>query len=280
MTNIFRLGVLMLVTLPWSMTATCADEPAFTVAIVPQFAPLQIYRDWTPVLAHLERSTGYHFQLRVYEQIPRFEAELAQGIPDLAYMNPYHLVMVKQAQDYRPLVRDDATRLSGVLVVQRDGPIKTLTDLNGKTVAFPSPNAFGASLYMRALLAEKEGLKINPVYGINHQSVYRQVMVGDAPAGGGVEATLHKEPEAVQAQLRVIYTTPGVAPHPFAAHPRVPVAAAKKIADALLAMGGDAEGSKLLAAVLMPQPVAADYLRDYEPLLRLNLEKYAGSVGK
>lgn len=280
MTNIFRLGVLMLVTLAGSVAAAGADEPTFTVAIAPQFAPLQIYRDWTPVLAHLEQATGYHFQLRVYEQLPRFEAELAQGIPDLAYMNPYHIVMVKQAQDYRPLIRDGSTRLSGVLVVLRDGPIKNIADLNGKTIAFPSPNAFGASLYMRAQLAEKEGLTINPVYGVNHQSVYRQVMAGDALAGGGVESTLRKEPEAVQTQLRVIYTTPGVAPHPFAAHPRVPVAAAKKIADALLAMGSDAEGSKLLAAVQIPQPIAADYARDYEPLLRLNLEKYAGGARK
>jgi len=76
MTNKFRLWLLLVVTLLWSATATRADEATFTVAVVPQYAPLQIYRDWTPLLARLEQATGYHFQLRVYEQIPRFEAEL------------------------------------------------------------------------------------------------------------------------------------------------------------------------------------------------------------
>jgi len=260
-------------------TALRASEASLIVAVAPQFAPTQIHRDWTPLLARLEQVTGYRFQLRVYDQIPAFETELAQGIPDLAFMNPYHMVIAKQARGYRPLVRD-STSLSGILVVRQDSPIKSLADLNGKLLAFPSPNALGASLYLRALLIENEGIKFTPVYVGNHQTVYRQVLQGDVAGGGGVRATLGKEPAAVQSQLKTLYTAPDLAPHPFAAHPRVALSVSRKIVDAILALRADPEASKLLAAVQMSQPIVADYQRDYEPLSRLKLERYAEGAGK
>lgn len=260
-------------------TLARADEKNLVIAVVPQFASLQVNRDWTPLLARLEQVTGFHIQLRLYEKIQDFETDLSQGIPDLAFMNPYQLLVAKKSQGYRPLVRDSAN-LEGILVVRRDSPIKNITELNNQTIAFPSPNALGASLYMRALLAEKEGLKINPTYVGSHQTVYRQVLQSSVQAGGGVHSTLLKEPEGVQSQLRVLYTTPGIAPHPLAAHQRVPAAISKKIAGAVLALRNDPEGSKLLAAVQLAQPVETDFQRDYEPLSKLKLERYADSVSK
>ncbi len=281
MTKIWQpLLLAMLSGFMWCSTANAqASAPSLIIAITPQFAPTQTHRNWTPLLERLGQMTGYRFQLRVYDQIPAFEAELAQGIPDLAFMNPYHMVMAKKANGYRPLVRDSTT-LVGVLVVRSDGPIKNLADLNGQVLAFPSPNALGASLFMRALLMEKEGLKFTPTYVGNHQTVYRQVLQGDAAAGGGVRATHEKEPPAVQAQLKVLYATPEVAPHPLAAHPRVSAVVSRKIVDALLALRSDAEGSKLLTPTLMPQPQEADYQRDYEPLSRLRLERYVDGAAK
>lgn len=268
----FLLGLLAAV-LPLGNAVSAADT-AFTLAVVPQFAALQVHRDWTPLLARLEQATGYRFELRAYDKVARFEEDVLQGIPDLAFMNPYHMVMARKSHGYRPLVRDDAGKLSGVLVVRREGAIRSLADLNDKEVAFPAPNAFGASLYMRALLAEKEGIKIRPVYVGNHENVHRQIALGDVAAGGAVQATFDREPEALRAQLKIIYNTPGAAPHPLAAHPRVPEAAGNKISEAMLALGSDPEGRKLLAAVQMPQPVKADYQRDYAHLTRLKLENY------
>lgn len=252
-----------------------AGEPRYIVAVVPQFGPLQTHETWTPLLGRLEQATGYRFQLRVYDQIPRFETELTQGIPDLAFMNPYHMLLARQAQHYRPLVRDDSARLAGVLVVRRDSAINQLSALNGKRLAFPSPNALGASLYLRALLAEKAHLTITPVYVGNHQNVYREVLRGDVEAGGGIASTLAKEPAAVQSQLRILYTTPELAPHPLAAHPRVPEAVTAKITEALLALQHDPEGQKLLARVQLSQPVVARFDRDYAPLQELRLDRYA-----
>ena len=254
-----------------------AESPTLIVAVVPQFAPTKIHKDWGALLGRLEQMTGYRFQLRLYNQIPQFEADLAQAIPDLAFMNPYHMVLAKKNHGYRPLIRNSAA-LSGILVVRKDGPVKSLMDLKNQTISFPSPNALGASLYMRALLAEKEGIAFKPEYIGNHQTVFRNVLIGKAVAGGGVQATLLKEPAEVQSRLRVIYTTPDLAPHPLAAHPRVPPEITQKIVAALLAMRNDMEGKKLLTDVTLPQPMEANFQRDYASLEKLRLERYYSSA--
>jgi phosphonate transport system substrate-binding protein len=127
------------------------------------------------------------------------------------------------------------------------------------------------------LLAEKIHIKINPVYVNGHQNVYRQVILGEAAAGGGVKKTLGKEAKTVQSELKVIFSTPEIASHPLAAHPRVPVSVSNKIAAALIAMRNDPETGKLLAAVQLPQPVVADFKRDYSGLVKLRLDRYAVS---
>jgi len=257
-----------------SVGPAAADEQrALSVAVVPQFTPLQIHKDWTPFLERVARDSGVPLTLKVYQRIPEFETDVLKGIPDLAFMNPYHEVMAKRAAGYLPLVRDSKP-LTGVLLVRRDGSANTPNDLAGGKLAFPAPNAFGASLYMRALLAEQAGIKINPVYVKTHSNVVRHVIQGEALAGGVINAAFQREPEAVRAQLRVLFETPGVAPHPLAAHPRVTVAQRKALTAAILRLRDDTTAAPLLQAVQMAEPIAADYARDYQPLERLKLEKY------
>ena len=275
MTYTMRL-LYVLISFTYLITAstTRADERIYTVAVAPQFASIQVYRDWTPLLNKLEEQTGYHFKLLAYNDFSRFERDLWQGVPDLVYLNPYHMVIAKQKNKYRPLVRDSSP-LSGILVVRKDSPIKSVKDLEGKTVAFPSPNALGASLYIRALFAEKYHIKINPVYVGNHQNVYRHVLLGEASAGGGVKQTLSKESENITSQLDVLYKTPDIFPHPLAAHPRVPKEVSKKIVSSLLSLSTDQVNNKLLTAIQMPQLMEADYKHDYADLAQLKLDRYA-----
>ena len=272
----FRVLRLLAITL-WLPTASA--EPVYSLSVVPQFTPVDIGLRWSPLLAYLKKETGINLQLRVMERIPKFEADFLAGIPDFVFLNPYHQVMAMKAHGYEPLARG-GDMLNGILVVDLEGPIKRLADLNGKTLAFPSPNAFGASLYMRALLAEKEGISITPTYVGTHQNVYRHVLLGEAAAGGGVTATLDKEAAAMRARLAVLYTTPGVASHPLAAHPRVPEAVRAKLLAALLKLDRDPAGRKLLAMVELDRIHIADYARDYAPLEKLKLDAYTQVAGE
>jgi len=245
-----------------------------TVAVVPQLTPAITHRNWSPLLEQLGRDTGHRFQLRVYRTFEEFETDLTNGLPDLVFMNPYHQLRAHRSQGYLPLVRDGSTSLTGVLVVPRDSPVKTVKELDGQSIGFPDPNAFAASLYMRAMLHEKEKIRFTPVYYGTHGNVYRHVIAGDVAAGAGANKTLKNDRPATQAALRILYVTPGSPSHPISAHPRVPAADRKAITQALLHLKETEEGRRLLNAVFLPNPVVANFQRDYAPLEKLNLRRY------
>ena len=256
-------------------TSSAASPPAsntYTVSVVPQYNGVQLHTEWAPLLARISRDTGLHLQLVLAKSIPQFESTVIAGEPDFVFLNPYHAVMAKKAQNYQPVVRDSKP-LKGVLVVRNDSPFKSLRDLEKHALGFPAPNAFGASLYMRALLAA-ENVAVQTQYLGTHSNVYRSVLNGSVAAGGGINATLNDEAPEVRAQLRILYQTPESAPHPIAVHPRVPKDVVKQLLDAFLSLAKEPEGQKLLSEVRMAQPTKADYQRDYLPLEKLKIEKF------
>lgn len=259
----------LLIALPYRAVAG-----EFTLAIVPQSSPTTTYRTWAPFAERLGRSVGENLQIRVYRTFDEFETDLVNGRVDFAYMNPYHLLIARKQQGYVPLLRDGSRLLSGVLVVRRDSPVKSAQDLDGRDIGFPDPDAFAASLYMRALLQGKEKIRFQPRYFTTHSNVYRHVILGTVAAGGGVNVSLARERPEARNELRVLYETPATSPHPFCAHPRVSAALQQRVIQAVLRMAEDEEGRAALQLIDIPQPVRANYVRDYQSLEKLQLEKY------
>lgn len=251
-----------------------ATEPRpYVLSVIPRLTPAHTYRLWNPFVERLSRETGAPIKLRLFQNLTEFETELAKGTLDFVYLSPYHQIMARRQQGYIPLVRDNRL-LEGLLLVRADGPIHNLKDLNGKDIVFPHPNAFGASLYIRALLHERFGIRFTPRYQTNHSNVYRHVVGGQAAAGGGVNHSLILEPDSLRKKLRVLYSTPGTASHPLSAHPRVPPALRQAVTRAVLHMNDDDAGRLLLRNVVLSNPEIANHARDYAPLEQLKLEKY------
>lgn len=251
--------------------AQAADD--YTLGVVPQFEPRKLFGIWQPILDEIKQRTGINIRLQGSKDIPEFETHLAKGDFDFAYMNPYHALVAGQDQGYLPLVRDGGRSLYGILVVRKDSSFKDVKELNGAQVAFPAPNALGASLLMRAELHRDQGLKITPKYVKTHSSVYLNVVLGQTPAGGGVMGTFKQQPQEVRDQLRTIHTTRDMPPHPLGAHPRVPVSDRIKITKALLEMAATQSGQALLAKAPFVKLIETSYA-EYEMMKDWGLEDY------
>ncbi len=251
-----------------------AGDEIYNWSVVPQFSPTVVHRDWTPLLDELQRRTGYRFKLHPASGFDEFERKLYEGVYDFVYANPYQTLLAHRKQGYIPLIRDEQRRLTGILVVRKDSPYQSPQDLDGKTIAFASPNAFAVSLYMRAMLRQKEGIDFTPVWTGTHSNAYRQVLLGRADASGGIYRTLEKELEPARRTLRIIYNLPSTITHAVSSHPRVPEAVRQEVQLTLLDLAQSERGRKLLSAVFLPQPIAADFERDYRPLEQLNLDDY------
>jgi phosphonate transport system substrate-binding protein len=247
----------------------------YSFSVVPQQDAIVTQRNWAPFLKALSLRTSMQFKLLVARSIPDFEIDVLQGRADFAYMNPYHALLAKHKNGYEPLIRNGEKKLHGILVVRRDSSITEISQLDGEEVAFPSPNAFGASLFMRALLHSEWGISILPRYVGTHANVYRNVLYKRAEAGGGVNKTLRQEHINMQEKLRVLYKTPASPPHPLSAHPRVPSVLVQRVQQAILDMWQDKNERDLLEQVQLSAPIIANYQRDYAPLENLGLEKFA-----
>lgn len=266
------LGVLIAVLLMAAQPAS-ADRRVYTVGIVPQFEASRLHGIWRPILDRLESETGLQFVIRGSSTISQFEIEFAAGQFDFAYMNPYHLVIANDSAGYLPIVYDGGRELSGVLVASRSSGITSPEQLDGKVIAFPAPNALGASLMMRQELTDTFKISFTPRYVKTHDSVYINVLVGEAQAGGGVQATLRRQKQQYQDNLVVIHKTQSVPPHPLAALPSVPQDIQEQVRTALLKMGETDQGRELLSKVPISAIAPAD-LSLYIPLKNLGLDRF------
>lgn len=257
---------------PESLHRGVYASESYTFGVVPQFEQRKLHAIWDPIIEELEKRTGLKFKLLTTLKIQDFEKEFAKGGFDFVYTNPYHVLIENRNQRYLPLVRDKAP-LRGILVVRKDSPIQKPSELNGRVIAFPSPNALGASLMMRADLERLHHAVVKPLYVKTHSSVYLHVVKGLAEAGGGVEKTLQEQAPLVREALRIIYTTRSMPSHPVAAHRRVPKEDREKVRHALLEMGNTPEGRELFSKVPIKQIIATS-MDDYKEMLGWGLASY------
>ena len=233
-----------------------AQQTPLTLGIVPQQSASRLAEDWGPLITELSRRSGVPLVFRTAPSIPVFEERLGKGEYDLAYMNPYHYIVFHKATGYQAFAKEQDRRLKGILVVRKDSAYKTPADLAGKTVVFPAPAAFAASILPQA---EFGRLKIPIVakFVASHDSVYRAVSSGLQEAGGGIQRTLEASPPEVRDALRVLTETPAYTPHAFAAHPRVASSSVAKVLAAMVSMAGDEAGRRFLEPIAFTGLVGA-----------------------
>ena len=266
-------AILMFAVTAWYSEARAGDAPTYSISIVPQFDLRRIEAIWRPIIERLEPMTGFRFHLVMEPTIPAFEKALNAGAYDFAYMNPYHYVVAHRLQGYQPIVRDVENDLYGVVVVAKGTGLINVAMLDGRKVAFPAPNAMGASLIPRAEFVRKFHIKISEVYVKSHDSAYLNVLLGQTDAAGGIRATFDQLKPEIRDGLTIIHETERFPPHPLAAHPRVPAADVLRIQKALLELGRDRQGARLLADIPI-KSVGPARDQEYETLRHLGLEAF------
>jgi phosphonate transport system substrate-binding protein len=235
------------------------------LALIPQSPPVAMHERWTPFVDRLASLAGVPIELKLYEDMQAFERDYAAGVPDLLFAHPVMSVEAHLRQGYQPLVRDQ-TLLAGVLFVRKDSPFRSLSDLEGKRIAFVGARSFCAIITKGLMSREKTAQNFQAQNTGSTRNVLKAVVLGKADAGASLDVALDAEPAELRDQLRPLATTRGMAPHPLSAHPRVDGALRRRIVEAVLAMRASPADLALLASVRLTDPVEADYARDYRLL--------------
>ena len=135
---------LSLLLLVWFSGPVGADGD-YTIGVVPQLPPVAMHTNWAPFVEHLARESGLRLKLQLYETMDDFEKDFLAGNPDLIFSSPVQIVLARQAQGYIPLVRS-SQKIIGVLYVRQDSPIKQVSQLEGKNIAFVGSRVSAALL--------------------------------------------------------------------------------------------------------------------------------------
>lgn len=247
-----------------------SSQTPLSFGVVPQQSASKITRLWTPILDWLGSKSGHLIEVATTKNIPAFEKQLAQGGYDFSYMNPYHFTVFNDAPGYQAVARQKNKRIQGILVARKDSPLKSVADLRGERVSFPSPAAFAASILPRGSL-KKAGIDFTPVYVSSHDSVYLTVARGLFPAGGGVVRTFRNTDPKVGEQLRVLWKSDLFTSHAIAVHPRVPKQTLKALQNAMMAMGEDPEGLRLLRAIHFKKGFEMAHNADWDDVRSLDI---------
>ncbi len=234
-----------------STKAPVEQLETLTFGIVPQQSASKLARLWIPIMQKVGKDAGVRLVFKTTKSIPDFETECHEGNYDISYMNPFHYTQFCEDPGYLVVAKQKDKRIQGILVAKKGSGLKeNLHELNGKTLAFPAPDAFAATkIPMRELAAENPSISVNPEFVSSHDSVYRSVAQGLFLAGGGIQRTFNNVEPAIFDQLERVMFTEKYTPHAFAVHPGVGVETRERLAQALITLGDSEEGRGLLASI-------------------------------
>ncbi|ETX09545.1 hypothetical protein MUS1_06845 [Marinomonas ushuaiensis DSM 15871] len=250
-------------------------KPDYLVfGVVPQQSAIKLAQNWIPLLNFISEKSGVRLKFSTAKDIPTFEKRLEEGAYDIAYMNPYHYVVLSEKVGFKALVHEKNKKIKGIIVANKNSQIDKLEDLSLQTLAFPAPAAFAATLIPKANLKNKnilfEGQYVN-----SHDAVYRNISEGRFIAGGGIMRTFNEYPEQFRNELKIIWTSDGYTPHAIATSPHVNEHTRQQLSDAFLAVDVLASSKELLSPLGMQGFQQAED-SDWDDVRSLNINMMLG----
>lgn len=245
---------------------TQAAEPQrLSFGVLNQQSPVLTAERWNPILQYLNRVTGISLQLRMGRTVEETDAMMGRGEFDFVFTN--HNFQSEYDGVYRVIARWGGEPIRGVIAVSAESPLRSLKDLQGKRVAFPSADAFVAYAVPKvALLAG--AIRVEEVFAGNQDGALAQLKAGQVEAAAVNSRFLEQYAKRENMPYRALYLSESYAELPVIVHPRVPKDQVEAIRRALVNMRLDPQAVPLLLKLGFPGFEAADE-RDYDNVRRI-----------
>lgn len=213
--------------------------------ILNQQSPIKTAERWNPILRYLSQKTGIPLQLKMAPTVKLTDAMMEREEFDLLFSN--HNFQPGIDGKYKVMARWAGKPIHGVLVVLEDSPVKTIADLQGRGVAFPSSEAFVAYAVPMAALKEA-GISVDARFAGNQDGAVAQLKARQAEAAAANTRFLEQYAKRMQLRYRTIYRSEPYQDMPVLIHPRVPAEQAAALQRALLDMKDDPVAGEVLRA--------------------------------
>lgn len=226
--------------------ARAQSDPPLGFGVINQRSVALTAEAWNPILAYVSKKSGVPLTLRMGKTAPETTAMTVRGEHAFAYTN--HMFTPERDRiGYRVIVRMRGDPIHGVIVVRDDSRIRSVADLAGAKVAFPSKEAFvGYWLPMDHLL--KSGVQVRAIFAGNQEGAMSQLQFGEVTAAAVNRKLLARYAQREDFRYRVIWTSDPYLDIPIMAHPSMPPRQVEAVRAAFVGMDQDPEGRRALQA--------------------------------
>jgi phosphonate transport system substrate-binding protein len=243
--TVARRAVLFATLLALAPVARAAEQP-FTFNVLSQRSVALTAQYWNPILIYVSRKSGVPLELKLTKTTKEGNALAEQGAYDFLYTNHF-FTPERDRLGFRVIARPAGRGIQGQIVVPQDSPIRSLQELNGKEVAFPTPDAFAAYfLPMDALIKAKVDVK--QVFTSNQEASLAQLKIGTVAAAGVNDQIIQRYARREGFEYRLLWNSEIYNDLCIMVSPKVPKEKVNAVREAFVNMMNDPEGKKVLEA--------------------------------
>src|SRR5438270_391654 len=182
-----------------------AAERAYAFYVLNQRSIALTAQYWNPILTHVGRESGVPLELKLARTAKEGNAMAEMGKYDFLYTNHF-FTAERDRLGYKVIARPAGPGVRSQIVVPEDSPIQTLRDLNGKDVAFVTPDGFtGYWLPMDALLRAKVNIKV--VFTGNQEASSAQLKINKVAAAGVNSSVMARYGRRESFEYRALWTS-------------------------------------------------------------------------
>ena len=209
-----------------------------TIALTAQY--------WNPILTYVGKKSGVPLELKLAKTAAEGNAMAEAGKFDFLYTNHF-FTPERERLGYKVIARPSGPGIRSQIVVPADSPLQSLQDLNGKEVAFVTPDAFaGYWLPMDALLRSKVNVKVT--FTGNQEASSAQLKINKVSAAGVNSSVMARFSRRESFEYRALWTSDIYQDLCIMANPNMPADKVARVKAALIGMVNDPQGRPILEA--------------------------------
>jgi phosphonate transport system substrate-binding protein len=171
------------------IVCTCVPLKGYAENTAYRFSPVNQYdinltaAYWNPIINYVSEKSGVKLSLKMGRTSADTTSFVLAKEVDFAFTN--HLFSPdREKLGWKVFGRRNVPPVSGQIVVPEDSPITDISQLKGKDITFPGPEALVAYKVPMAHLISK-GIDVNVIFGGNQNGALAQLLAGKVQATGG-----------------------------------------------------------------------------------------------
>ncbi|WP_101696758.1 phosphate/phosphite/phosphonate ABC transporter substrate-binding protein [Clostridium minihomine] len=221
------------------------DEIIFGVN--PFVEPDRIRKTYVPILERVCDSVGLKCRTLIVRSYDALSESVEKSIIDIGWFSPFAYVNAHEKCGANVLVTPKVQgrcSYNGYIVARKDGRVRSLNDLKGKTFAYVDKKSASGYLYARDMIKQNH---MNPdtifekvVFLGNHNNVVNAILAGEVDAGATYDEVFNqaRADGLFTDELIIVARTEEIPKDALAARKDMPAALMEKLSSAFVSFSG------------------------------------------